>query len=85
MWLDCMVSQPLADGLKLFLKESIIPSGAHKGIFAVSHSNLLLSRYGMSCRSVWRRYGLCRHYWNPVHFCGKFVRSVWRDLFGMIE
>ena len=28
--------QPLADGLKLFLKESIIPSGAHKGIFILS-------------------------------------------------
>jgi NADH-quinone oxidoreductase subunit H len=28
--------QPLADGLKLFLKESILPAGAHKGIFILS-------------------------------------------------
>jgi hypothetical protein len=28
--------QPLADGLKLFLKESIVPASAHKGIFILS-------------------------------------------------
>ena len=28
--------QPLADGLKLFLKETIIPASAHKGIFILS-------------------------------------------------
>merc|ERR1719263_443054 len=28
--------QPLADGLKLFLKESIVPTSAHKGIFILS-------------------------------------------------
>ena len=28
--------QPLADGLKLFLKESILPAVAHKGIFILS-------------------------------------------------
>ena len=28
--------QPLADGLKLFLKESIVPASAHKGVFILS-------------------------------------------------
>ena len=28
--------QPLVDGLKLFLKESIVPASAHKGIFILS-------------------------------------------------
>jgi NADH-quinone oxidoreductase subunit H len=28
--------QPLADGLKLFLKESILPAGAHNGMFILS-------------------------------------------------
>lgn len=28
--------QPLADGLKLFLKESVVPASAHKGIFILS-------------------------------------------------
>ena len=30
------LTQPLADGLKLFLKESIVPASAHKGIFILS-------------------------------------------------
>ncbi|MBO6842688.1 MAG: NADH-quinone oxidoreductase subunit H, partial [Thalassospira sp.] len=28
--------QPLADGLKLFLKETIIPSSANKGVFIIA-------------------------------------------------
>ena len=28
--------QPLADGLKLFLKETIIPSGANRGVFLMA-------------------------------------------------
>ena len=28
--------QPLADGLKLFLKETIIPTGANKGVFIIA-------------------------------------------------
>src|SRR5512144_453706 len=28
--------QPLADGLKLFLKETVIPSGANRGVFVLA-------------------------------------------------
>ncbi len=32
----CGLLQPLADGLKLFLKETVIPSGANRGVFVAA-------------------------------------------------
>ena len=53
--------QPIADGLKLFLKETIIPTGANRGVFIGADDHLHSGARGLGGDPVRRGHGAGRH------------------------
>src|SRR5215471_2087697 len=60
--------QPIADALKLLLKEDIIPEGADKVVFWVAPFIVVLAAFTVCRRAVWACARDYRHeYRDPVH------------------
>src|SRR2546426_7869079 len=60
------ILQPLADGIKLFFKEDIVPSGANRLLFSLAPILSLVPAF--IGRSEERRVGKeCRSRWSPYH------------------
>ena len=65
--------QPLADGLKLFVKETVLPTTANQGIFTCTNDNFCFKSYGLGSNSIWRRRCFIRpKRRNFVPICGFF-------------
>ena len=54
--------QPLADGLKLFLKETIIPSGADRAVFHIGSLGHLYAQFrGMGRHTFRQKFGFSQY------------------------
>ena len=51
--------QPLADGLKLLLKETVLPRSGTLYVYCSSYCNFYAKFNGLSCYAFWWNYGFC--------------------------
>ena len=73
------ILQPLADGLKLLIKEPVLPSSANTIVFlAAPVVTFLLALISWAVIPFWRGNGFIRfRYWNVIHFCYFITWCLW--------